>query len=83
MAKTTVLARISCFGPVEKLCITLRTAWNLGVDGGFQGGHFVGGEVCFDGLRGVVQGCCSDSGSMPRSTVPALLMGSDLGQLLR
>ena len=55
MAKTTVLARISCFGLVEKLCITLRTAWNLGVDGGFQGGHFVGGEVCFDGLRGVVQ----------------------------
>ena len=33
--KTTVLARISCFGPVEKLCITLRIARNLGVDGGF------------------------------------------------
>ena len=55
MARTTVLARISCFGPVEKLCITLRIAWNLGVDGGFKGGHLVGGEVSFDSLRGVVQ----------------------------
>ena len=55
MAKTTVLPRISCFDPVEKLCITLRIAWNLNVDGGFQGGHLVGGEVSLDGLRGVVQ----------------------------
>ena len=55
IAKTTVLAGITCFSPVEKLCITLRIAWNLGVDGGFQGGHLVGSEVRFNGFRGGVQ----------------------------
>ena len=30
-------------------------AWNLGVDGGFQGRHLVGSEVRFNGFRGGVQ----------------------------
>ena len=53
--ETIGLVGIVCRALVEKLCITLRIARRLGVDGGFQGCRFMGAEVSLDGLRVVVQ----------------------------
>ena len=53
--ETIGLVGIVCRALVEKLCITLRIAWRLGVDGGFQGCCFMGAEVSLDGLWVVVQ----------------------------
>ena len=53
--ETIGLVGIVCRALVEKLCITLRIARRLGVDGGFQGCRFMDAEVSFDGLRVVVQ----------------------------
>ena len=53
--ETIDLVGIVCRALVEKLCITLRIARRLGVDGGFQGYRFMGAEVSLDGLRVVVQ----------------------------
>ena len=53
--ETIGLVGIVCRALVEKLCITLRIARRLGVDGGFQGCRFMGAEVSLDSLWVVVQ----------------------------
>ena len=41
----------ACGKAVKNSTTRPELGWDWGVDGGFQGGHFMDGEVGFDGLR--------------------------------